>query len=74
MREAIPPLPNTPSWSSARLEKHRENFTFTFYTYTYMYICIRINRTDMLQILLHGQYIHVNRECYWREWVNFFSV
>jgi hypothetical protein len=29
MREAIPPLPNTPSWRGAQL-KHRDNFTFTF--------------------------------------------
>jgi hypothetical protein len=28
MSEAIPPIPNTPSWLSAQL-KHRENFTFT---------------------------------------------
>jgi hypothetical protein len=32
MRGAIPPLPNTPSWRGAQLEKkHRYNFTFTFY-------------------------------------------
>jgi hypothetical protein len=29
MREAIPPLPNTPSWHGAHL-KHGESFTFTF--------------------------------------------
>jgi hypothetical protein len=29
MSEDIPPLPNTPSWRSARL-KHRDKFTFTF--------------------------------------------
>jgi hypothetical protein len=29
MSEAIPPLPNTPSWRGAQL-KHRDNFTFTF--------------------------------------------
>jgi hypothetical protein len=28
MRGAIPPLPNTSSWSGAQL-KHRGNFTFT---------------------------------------------
>jgi hypothetical protein len=27
MSEAIPPLPNTPSWRGAKL-KHRDNFTF----------------------------------------------
>jgi len=31
MSEAIPPLPNTPSWSDAQL-KHRYKFTFTFKT------------------------------------------
>jgi hypothetical protein len=30
MRGAIPPLPNTPSWSGAKFKKHRDNFTFTF--------------------------------------------
>jgi len=30
MIEAIPPLPNTPSWRGADL-KHRDNFTFSFY-------------------------------------------
>jgi len=29
MSGAIPPLPNTPSWSDAQL-KHRDNFTFSF--------------------------------------------
>jgi hypothetical protein len=29
MRGAIPPLPNTPSWSGVQL-KHRDNFTFNF--------------------------------------------
>jgi hypothetical protein len=29
MRGAIPPLPNTPSWSDAQLKKHMDNFTFT---------------------------------------------
>jgi hypothetical protein len=29
MREAIPPLPNTPSWRGAQLiKKYRDNFTF----------------------------------------------
>jgi hypothetical protein len=28
MREAILPLPNTPSWHGAQL-KHKDNFTFT---------------------------------------------
>jgi hypothetical protein len=31
MSEAIPPLPNTPSWCGAQL-KHRDNFTFLPFT------------------------------------------
>jgi hypothetical protein len=31
MREAVPPLPSTPSWRGAQL-KHRDNFTFTLLT------------------------------------------
>jgi len=34
MREAIPPLPNTPSLRGAQL-KHRDNFTFTFNRYAH---------------------------------------
>jgi hypothetical protein len=30
MREATPPLPNTPSWSGSQLKKRRENVAFTF--------------------------------------------
>jgi hypothetical protein len=29
MSEAMPPLPNTPSWRGAQLKKHRSNLTFT---------------------------------------------
>jgi hypothetical protein len=36
MSEAIPPLPNTPSWRGAQL-KHRDNFNFTFtFTFTFL--------------------------------------
>jgi hypothetical protein len=32
MSEAIPPLPNTPSWRGGELKKkHRDNFTFYLY-------------------------------------------
>jgi hypothetical protein len=30
MRGAIPPLPSTLSWRSARLKQAQDNFTFTF--------------------------------------------
>jgi hypothetical protein len=30
MSGAIPPLPNTASWSCVQLKEHRDNFTFTF--------------------------------------------
>jgi len=34
MREAIPSVPNTPSWHGVQL-KPRDNFTFTFLTYVF---------------------------------------
>jgi len=30
MREAVSPLPNTPSWRGAQLKKHRDEFTLPF--------------------------------------------
>jgi hypothetical protein len=31
-----PPLPNTPSWHSASLVKHRDNFTFYYYYFKHV--------------------------------------
>jgi hypothetical protein len=51
MNEALPPLPNTPSWRGAEL-KHRDNFTFSLCIfvcvcvnvcmYVCMYVCMRV--------------------------------
>jgi hypothetical protein len=49
MSGAIPPPPNTPSWSGARL-KHRDNFYFTFH----VVVCEEgVIKTAVILQLLH---------------------
>jgi hypothetical protein len=58
MSGAIPPLPNTPSWSGAQL-KHRD-FTFTF-TSVFMVLCLVKHRYNFT-LLYPGShdYIHLD--------------
>jgi hypothetical protein len=44
MREAIPPLPNTPSWRGAQLKRHRDTFTLPLLSF------IKCNKTQIWAI------------------------
>jgi hypothetical protein len=59
MSGAVPPLPNTPSWRGAQLnKKHRDNFTFTstlkyFWNLLGAWTCVSEHERQKVKLYLH---------------------
>jgi hypothetical protein len=55
---SIHPLPHTPSWRSAYLVKHRDNFTFTLVDALYHSVCVQL-KSEREKSLLAGRNVWI---------------